>query len=187
MSQIDEFIRQHPPAMEPKEFNNSDFGKLEPWIKGLVRNKPTIDATSVIGWIQQYQTALRAKNLVLPTDQPGWEILAEKVKAFLAQSRRKTKKTAARKKGPQGKTQGSKLEKILQQYVPIRKQRKPAKKKTTPENPKTGVVEPPRGTSPGLACICFGRMHPDPECPLHCGDTFRENSNNSPAENPQHP
>ena len=25
----------------------------------------------------------------------------------------------------------------------------------------------------GLSCTCFGKMHPDPQCPLHCGDLIR--------------
>jgi hypothetical protein len=25
----------------------------------------------------------------------------------------------------------------------------------------------------GLSCTCFGRMLPDPDCPLHCGDLIR--------------
>ena len=25
----------------------------------------------------------------------------------------------------------------------------------------------------GFACVCIGKMHPDPRCPLHCGDRIR--------------
>ena len=39
------------------------------------------------------------------------------------------------------------------------------------------VLEPVQSAkeqpSIGLACTCFGKMHPDSDCPLHCGDLIR--------------
>lgn len=42
--------------------------------------------------------------------------------------------------------------------------------KNKPFPPAQSVQEMP---SLGLSCTCFGKIHPDVNCPLHCADTFK--------------